>query len=150
MDIPRRVAFRQEPHVPSENLMKANKLLTALNSRDLYKFVTETTVVNEYIRNTKDLVSSAKGYLEKATGKRLRALSWCTDEHIGCAEFAVVKVIINFAMPQGKNPLAYVKLSNGGECFQPTMEYVSGIYAPMHFEEAIIRVFSKNRDMVCI
>jgi hypothetical protein len=63
----------------------------------------------------------------------------------------VVKVIINFAMPQGKNPLAYVKLShqNGGECFQPTMEYVSGIYAPMHFEEAIIRVFSKNRDMVC-
>ena len=54
-------------------------------------------------------------------------------------------------MPQGKNPLAYVKLFNspGGECFQPTMEYVSGIYAPMCFEEAIIRVFSKHRDMVC-
>jgi hypothetical protein len=49
-------------------LIKANTLLAALNKRDLYKFVTETTVLKEHIRNTKNLVNSAKEYLEKATG----------------------------------------------------------------------------------
>jgi len=143
LDIPRRLEFRSgdtntntnNNTSPSyEKLKNATQLLTNLEERKLYKFVSEATITEGNIKEIDKLQKSAAEYLAKTVDTK---------------DFAIVKVIINFAMPNGLNPLLHVRLFHSPDidCFSPTMEDISNIYSPMHFEEASLRVFSKNRDM---